>query len=279
MTETSRDKNNFLALTRLAGRYPVVATLLYIAIVSAVFLLFPGFDIAISSLFWSPDSGFDAERSAFLVRLRHLGPHIVKIVAISAGLVMLLKLLLPNRKPLIRLQIPLFLLSTLALAPGLVVNFILKDHWGRPRPRMVENFGGDAPYVPVWEISDYCASNCSFVSGEASSSFWLVTLAFLVPPAFRLAVALPALFLAFVLSANRIAFGGHFLSDTLLSWGITFLVILLMHRLIFLHPPAFLTEDALDKGLTRAGLSLRAMLVRQAGKIKQGVSRLVSAFR
>lgn len=279
MTQKSRDRNRFLSLASLAGRYPLSATLIYIGLVSVFFLWFPGVDLAVSALFWSPDGGFDAETSPSLVRLRYLGPHLVRIVVISAILVLLLKLVFPLRKPLINLQIPVFLLSTLILAPGLIVNLVLKNHWGRPRPRMVENFGGDAPYVPVWEISDYCASNCSFVSGEASSSFWLVALAFLVPPAYRLAVALPTLLLALALSVNRVAFGGHFLSDTLLSWGITLLVILLMHRLIFRHPPAFLTEEALDSGLGRAGLGLRRQLTRLYGKIRRSLSAIAGAPR
>ena len=37
----------------------------------------------------------------------------------------------------------LFLTTTLALAPGLVTNIILKDNWSRPRPIDVIQFGGE----------------------------------------------------------------------------------------------------------------------------------------
>ena len=35
-----------------------------------------------------------------------------------------------------------FLVVTLALGPGVVTNLILKDHWHRPRPIDVTEFGG-----------------------------------------------------------------------------------------------------------------------------------------
>ncbi|MBA5778640.1 phosphatase PAP2 family protein [Stappia sp. F7233] len=268
MTAASSFSRYLKSLWRFAGRYPLTACLIYIAVISAFFLVFPGVDIAVSRAFWSPETGFPAAQSDFLVRLRHLGPHLVRLIAIAAGAVILVKLAWPDRPPLLPLRVPLFLLSTLALAPGIVVNAVLKDNWGRPRPRMVEIFGGDAPYVPVWHIADYCEKNCSFVSGEASSGIWLVSLAFLVPAAWRKAVVVPTLALAFALSLNRVAFGGHFLSDTMLSWGITLLVILLIHRLLFVHCPRWLGDEALDRALTRAGHRLRRFAAQLADRVK-----------
>ena len=40
---------------------------------------------------------------------------------------------------------------TIALGPGLLVNGILKDYWGRPRPAEISNFGGDKEFRPVWK--------------------------------------------------------------------------------------------------------------------------------
>lgn len=270
MTSASSLSRHLTALWHFACRYPVTACAIYIACVSSFFVLLPGVDIAVSKAFWSPEAGFAAERSPFLVRLRHLGPHLVRLTALAAAAIMLLKIAFPDRPPLLPLRIPLFLLSTLAIAPGLVVNAILKDNWGRPRPRMLEMFGGDAPYVPVWQIADHCEKNCSFVSGEASSGIWLVALAFLVPASWRIAVAAPALLLAFALSLNRVAFGGHFLSDTMLSWGITMLVIILIHRLLFVHCPKWLGDEALDRGLGRAGHGLRRLVSRLADRVRVG---------
>ena len=55
------------------------------------------------------------------------------------------------------------------------------------------------------------------------------------------------------MSLNRIAYGGHFLSDVVLSWAITLTVIAAAHRLIYVHPPAVLTEGRLEQALTDFG--------------------------
>lgn len=271
--QNSFTKGPWAGTIKAAARHPVLATLVYIALVSAFFLLFPEADLWASGLFYSPDTGFGAKDSAFLVELRHLGPHLVKLIAVLCLAVLALKLAFPDRKSIVPLRAPLFLLSTLILAPGIVVNAILKNNWGRPRPRNVDFFGGDLPYVPVWHVTDHCDTNCSFVSGEASSSIWLLSLAFLAPKSWRLPVASAVLVLAAALSINRVAFGGHFLSDTLLSWGITFLILLLAYRVFYVHPPAFVSEAALESGFSRAGRALKRNLAKAANGLRSGLAR------
>ena len=79
----------------------------------------------------------------------------------------------------------LFLVTTLALGPGLVTNVILKDHWGRPRPIDVTQFGGNEHFVPWWDPRGDCPGNCSFVSGDVSGAVWTVAPAALVPLPWR----------------------------------------------------------------------------------------------
>ena len=148
------------------------------------------------------------------------------------------------------------MLSTLALAPGIVVNLILKNHWGRPRPGQIDAiFGGDASLSSTSGRSPTTARrNCSFVSGEGSSAIWLMVVALLCRSAGR--CRLPSssgLMLAIALSLNRIAFGGHFLSDVLLCLGADALIIAFVYRLLYVNPPAALTDADLDAALGRAG--------------------------
>ncbi len=103
------------------------------------------------------------------------------------------------------------------MGPGLVVNGFLKANSGRPRPRDTQLFGGDQPFVPAGELTDYCSSNCSFVSGEASSVFWLVCLIPLVPRKYRLRASVAIVCIAVYASVMRIGFGGHYLSDVVLG--------------------------------------------------------------
>ncbi|GAB4516242.1 MAG: phosphatase PAP2 family protein [Roseibium sp.] len=246
--------------------------------VSVFFLLFPETDLRVSGLFYFGEAGFAAQNVPFLREVRHLGPFLVRVIAVTCVAVLLLKLLVPGRPPLMPLRQPVFLLSTLILGPGILVNSILKDNWGRPRPRSVEEFGGDLPFQPVWKMTDHCDSNCSFVSGEASAAMWLVATVFLVPDAWRrpaLAFLLP---LGLVLSVNRVAFGGHFLSDTLISWGLTLLLIIVVHHLLYVRTPPLVTDRKLDEWFTRWGRALQRLLHRFAVRLRRSARAAVRVF-
>ena len=85
-------------------------------------------------------------------------------------------------------------------------------------------------FRPWWSPGGECPRNCSFVSGEVSTAAWLVAPASLAPPPLR-APAIAAALVATVLTAlGRLAFGGHFLSDTLFGALFTLLVVQLLYR-------------------------------------------------
>jgi len=253
----------------------VVLTLAYVALVSAVFLAFPGLDLWMSGLFHDASAGFWATADPLLMRLRELGPFLVKVIALASLALLLLAMAAPRLVAGISLRAPLFLLSTLALGPGLLVNAILKNNWGRPRPNSVEAFGGDAPFIGVWRITDHCATNCSFVSGEGSASFWLVTLAFLAPPAWRRGILLAVAPLFLALSLNRVAFGGHFLSDTMLAWGLTLLVILAVYAGLYRTAAGERIETRIRAGLAALGMRARRLL---SGAVHALVTRIGGFF-
>ena len=132
------------------------------------------------------------------------------------------------------------------VGPGLVVNVFLKQHWGRPRPGSTDLFGGNLPFVPAGAWSDACPSNCSFVSGEAASVFWLLCLVPLWPAPSRGKAAVAIAAIACLTSGLRVAFGGHYLSDVVLG-GLSSLVV-------------FAALATLVEGLLQSG----AQAVRQA---------------
>jgi lipid A 4'-phosphatase len=127
----------------------------------------------------------------------------------------------------------IFLIATIAIGPGLIVNLGLKDHWRRPRPVQTQDFNGPSPFMPWYETNGECKKNCSFVSGEAATGFWMVAPASVLPPPWR-APAIGAAF-AFGVGASllRMAFGGHYLSDVLLGGLITLVVIEIARRLLW----------------------------------------------
>ncbi|WP_422041342.1 phosphatase PAP2 family protein [Roseibium sp.] len=282
MTQTLSHENSPKSpLRKIAGwcrAHPMVCVTIYIAAVSAFFLAFPRVDFLVSGLLYSETAGFWAQNDAFLRDVRHLGPFLVRVIAISCVAVLVLKLLAPGRPPILPLRQPLFLLTTLIMGPGVLVNTILKDNWGRPRPRYVEEFGGDLPHQPVWVISDHCERNCSFVSGEASAAIWLTSVAFLVPASWRKATLCFVLPLCVILSANRVAFGGHFFSDTLISWGVTLLLILAVYHLLYQRVPPLVTDRKLDEWFTVKGRRLHRSLRRAGRRAKRLLHGILQRF-
>ncbi len=237
--------------------HPIAASLVFVLVVSAVFLGFPGLDLWASELFYRARGGFFLRHNDLLTMFRSTGDIAVIVVVAVLIAQLAVRIARPGRPSLIAPNVTLFLLSSLVLGPLLLVNVVLKDHWGRPRPVAVDAFGGEAPYVEVWRITDYCVANCSFVAGEASTAAWLFAAALLLPRRIRGPAAIAVFVYAVLLSLNRIAFGGHFLSDVLLSWGLTLLVMAVLYRIVIERPPAWLSNDALEAGLGCFGRALR----------------------
>jgi membrane-associated phospholipid phosphatase len=127
----------------------------------------------------------------------------------------------------------IFLIATMIVGPGLIVNLGLKDHWHRPRPIQTQDFNGSSPFVPWYDDNGGCKRNCSFVSGEASTAFWMVAPASVVPPPWRGPALVAAFAFGFGASLLRLAFGGHYLSDVLLGGLITLIVVEVVRRLIW----------------------------------------------
>jgi lipid A 4'-phosphatase len=127
----------------------------------------------------------------------------------------------------------IFLIATMAIGPGLIVNLGLKDHWHRPRPVQTQDFNGPSPFMPWYDDNGACKENCSFVSGEAATGFWMVAPASVLPPPWRTPATVAAFAFGFGASLLRLAFGGHYLSDVLLGGLVTLIVIEIVRRVIW----------------------------------------------
>lgn len=221
---------------RPCAREPVFIALWATLFLTALFLALPGIDLAVSDAFHRAGSGFWLSENPILRGLRKSSSYVMGAALIAALAAILLASRGAGHRSAVLARKGGFLLLGFALGPGLLVNGVLKSLWGRPRPVHIQPFGGDVGYEPVWRISEACASNCSFVSGESSSAAWMVAVLVLVPRRWRLAAGLPLVLYAIMLSLNRIAFGGHFLSDVLLSWSLTALVMGLTWRVVVAAP-------------------------------------------
>ena len=124
-----------------------------------------------------------------------------------------------------------FLVLLLALGPGLMVNAVFKDHWGRPRPRDIVQFGGQKQFLQPWQRGED-GKGRSFPSGHASAAFYMTAPFFIYRRSNkRLARIWLAGGLVFgvLMSIARITQGGHFLSDNLWSWGMVHLTAVVLY--------------------------------------------------
>ncbi len=187
------------------------------ALALAVFLLAPQVDLATSRLFYD-GNGFVLSDWPPVVMLYRAIPWIswgmlILIVAAAAWLFLLCRPLWRfDRRALV------FLVASITIAPGVLVNSILKDHWGRARPVQVEAFGGSHHFTHALLPVAECDRNCAFVSGHAALGFSLVAFAFLLPPGrTRHGGIAAAIGFGALVGLGRIAQGAHFLSDVVFA--------------------------------------------------------------
>lgn len=133
---------------------------------------------------------------------------------------------------------------TLVLGPGLFVNTIFKDHWGRPRPRQVTEFGGTMTYRCFYE-QGVPGRGKSFPCGHSSMGYYFAVFYFLLRRRhMKLAMAVLAGSLAYgtLIGMARMAAGAHFASDVLWSAVFPIAVAWLLYYVILRIPQS---EDVL----------------------------------
>jgi lipid A 4'-phosphatase len=199
---------------------------------AALFLFFPGIDLWAAGLFYRPGDGFFLSSWGPVRAVYAAVPYLTDAVVI--GVVALYLLGLRRGWPVWRFdgRGAAFLLLALALGPGLLVNTVLKDHWGRARPTQVTEFGGTQIFSPAPLPADQCARNCSFPAGHPAMGFYLVSFALLLQDRRRSAAAGAAVAVGALVGVARMAQGGHFLSDVVFSGLLVCGVSLLLHRAI-----------------------------------------------
>ncbi|MGO8915027.1 MAG: phosphatase PAP2 family protein [Stellaceae bacterium] len=216
-------------------RRAVAAYVAALVLAAAVFLLFPGIDLWASGLFYRAGDGFFLAQWA-PVRALYAGvPYLTDVIVV--GVIALYLWSLRRGRAVWRVdgRVAAFLLLALALGPGLLVNTVLKDHWGRARPSQVTQFGGTQAFTPAPLPAANCQRNCSFPAGHPAIGFYLVSFAFLVRDRRRRRAATGAAIAAgAVFGLARLAQGGHFLSDVVFSGLLVYGVSALLYRAIIL---------------------------------------------
>ena len=150
----------------------------------------------------------------------------------------------------------ILLIALTIIAPGLLINALFKDNWGRPRPHQTIELGGTEPYVPPLAMGE-SKTGKSFPAGHSSAGFLLAAF-FLIwrrsRPRLAWAALAGALALGSVLGVGRMAAGDHFLSDVIWSGVIVYGVALLLYFGVLRIPAR---EDAGTPDLTGDSPRLR----------------------
>jgi lipid A 4'-phosphatase len=221
-------------------------------VIGLLFGLYPELDLKLAALFYDPKTRIFPLKLDWLAGVaRDAAMWIAWGLAAPAIAALIVKLLRPDRPLMMSGRAILFLLATLTLSAGVLTNLTFKSYWGRPRPVVVTEFGGDLPFVPWWDPRGDCGRNCSFFSGEGATAFWTLAPAALTPPTWRPLAYAAATVFGVATSGLRMAFGGHFFTDVAIAGLVTFLVIWLAFALIYRWSSTRLTDAQIDAALTR----------------------------
>ena len=184
-------------------------------------------DLAFQNQFFDAAEGWATGENWFWTFLYHFGTLPAILLAISAVIAFVLSFrsekMLPWRK------VSAYLVLCMAIGPGIIVNLTFKDHFGRPRPREVIEFGGEQPHERVWMFDASVPGNPgkSFPCGHCSMGFYFFAVA-LVLGGIRRRWAWIAFWLALIsgilIGLARVTQGGHFLSDVIWAGGFCALV-------------------------------------------------------
>ena len=231
-----------VAACRRRGWMVLGGVVLVLAAVTAG-LAASGADLTLAGRFYDPGRGWflgNEQPWQWLYKYGTIPGLVVTLAALVGWLVAGFRRDLATWRPYCLLVV----LTTL-IASGILVNAVLKQYWGRPRPGQVTQFGGQWAYRDVYNPG-IPGQGGSFPSGHCAMGFTLVSLFF-----WRRRSRLIAwvgggagLILGLAMSITRIVQGAHFLTDTLWSLGLNLIVAVVLYYLVLAIPAR--------KGLARA---------------------------
>src|SRR5215471_2803901 len=124
-----------------ASMRPILAVCLALLLASALFLLWPGLDLRVASLFYLGGGAFLFDDSRLALAIHDAVPAMMQLA--GGAIVLLLAHDLYRRRPAAdAVRQAVYLAACFIVGPGLIANTLFKDNWGRPRPTQVAAFGG-----------------------------------------------------------------------------------------------------------------------------------------
>lgn len=238
---------------------------LYIScmLIALITVMFSNLDILISQYFYTGSGSFPAKESDFNLFVEEDFPVII------AGLFALLCGFWAGGKICkdsvfaIKNKTLLYIIITFTLIPiGLVQ--LMKFIWQRPRPFMIEQFGGNEEFVSPLVISNnFTDISGSFPSGHTAVAFWLLAIALIMPKPLRRKSVILTIIIGIVVAFNRVSGGYHFASDTIFS------AVIISPAIVFAwHLFRFDTGNKKDSNVATPANDTKADLAKEGEKDK-----------
>lgn len=222
--------------------YDIIVLSILLAILSCIFI-FTKLDIKIQSYFYKPGLGWFMKHEQPWDFLYRYGTIPAVLLSIFSVLLMILSYM--TIKYFKYRKIALFLILTMLIGPGIIINITLKDHWGRYRPRQIKEFGGRYDYQVIWEKGASGVGE-SFPCGHCSMGYYLmIPYLFLRKKRKRLAylVLVSGILIGSVIGIARMIQGAHFASDVVWSAGLVYLTASSIFYFLGMNKNIYQTEE------------------------------------
>ena len=193
------------------------------------------FDLRFSSEYFTDEKQWFLAKSPPWIWLYDYGV----IPGIFLSIISFLTWIFSHTKKKLAILRPYLLICALTpiIASALLVNVVLKDHTGRPRPREIKQFSGNWEYLPALQIGipgrghSFPCGHCSIAFTLTSGIvFWRLSRKFAI-----LSLSLGLIY-GILMSLARIVQGGHFITDAMWSLGVVWLTLTTLYYFVYKPP-------------------------------------------
>lgn len=189
-----------------------------------LFLIWPELDLIVTRYFFDPlNQEFPANELPWVKWVYDDTPVINQWLGLLMLSALLLQWIRPGWPGLRARRSMCAWLLVVCIGLGFTVDWVLKDHFGRPHPYQTHVFTGDQDFVPAFHYRPLCEVNCSFVSGHAAGGFVWMAWGMWGWRRRRQAWLLAGVAAGSFIGAARVMQGGHFLSDVVFSGWVIWL--------------------------------------------------------
>jgi lipid A 4'-phosphatase len=218
-----------------AREVEAAAALATLCLAAIVFTAWPRLDLTVSAWFGSAEGRFIGQQMDLVLWVHQIVPWLGRLATLLGVVLMIVYWRRSGTLRRSRWRGIVALTLLMLVGVGVLVNAVLKEHWGRARPVAVAEFGGPAQYTPPLQITDQCDRNCSFVSGHASTGFALLAVGLLGASRTRRRWLVIGGVAGALVGLGRMLQGGHFLADVVFAGALLWVSACGLRYLWLLH--------------------------------------------